>query len=66
MITTTKHQWFGYQYKDGGYQTKPYREPLDIQEAMDSPFVVAVYGPFDADSREEALQLTEQGCKEPL
>lgn len=49
------NQWFGYFYTDGNPQVKRYFEPLDIREAEESPFVHSVYGPFDAETREQAL-----------
>ena len=51
------NQWFGYYYTDGNPQVKRYFEPLDINEAEQSPFVGAVYGPFYAINRDDALAL---------
>ena len=55
-------QWWGYRHTSGTYQTKPYREPLDIQEAKESPFCKIVVDPFDASSREDALVKVELLC----
>jgi len=66
MTKTTKKLWYGYQYKQGGFQTKPYFSDLDVQEALDSPFVVNVVYPFEAANREEALKITEESCNAPI
>ena len=52
-------KWFGYMYQDGNLQAKRYFEPLDISEARESPFVSSVTGPFEAEGRDEALQIVK-------
>ena len=51
--------WWGYQHTSGTLQAKPYFEPLDIQEANQSPFCKKVVGPFEACGRDEALLIVE-------
>lgn len=58
-----KQLWWGYLHTSGTLQAKPYREPLDIQEAKESPFCKQVVGPFEAANRDEALQYVEQNTK---
>jgi hypothetical protein len=52
--------WWGYLHTSGTLQAKPYREPLDIQEAKESPFCKKVVGPFDALNRDHALRIVQQ------
>lgn len=52
-----KNQWWGYVHVSGSIQAKRYFGPLDIQEANESPFCETVYGPFEAEDREEALSI---------
>jgi len=52
--------WWGYRHTEGTLQAKRYFEPLDIQEARESPFVQSAYGPFKAEGRDEALKILEQ------
>ena len=47
--------WWGYIHQNGSIQVKRYFSYLDLQEALESPFVERVYGHFHADSREEAI-----------
>jgi hypothetical protein len=47
--------WWGYQHINKTLQVKPYLQPLDIQEAKESPFCELVFGPFLASDRDEAL-----------
>jgi hypothetical protein len=54
-----KRQWWGYVHTSGTLQAKPYFEPLDIQEARQSPFCKKVVGPFEASGRDEALLIVE-------
>jgi hypothetical protein len=54
-----KRQWWGYLHTSGTLQAKPYFEPLDIQEARQSPFCKKVFGPFEAYGRDEALLIVE-------
>lgn len=51
-----KNKWWGYLHTEGTLQAKRYFEPLDIQEANESPFVQKVIQPFEAENREEALK----------
>jgi len=54
-----KNQWWGYLHTSGTYQAKRYFEPLDIEEAEESPFCKKVVGPFDASNRDEALNIVK-------
>lgn len=53
-------QWWGYKHTEGTYQAKPYREPLDIDEARESPFVLRAVGPFEASGRDMALSIVKE------
>lgn len=52
-------QWWGYRHTSGTLQAKRYWSPQDIQEALESPFVAMTYGPFEANGRDEALEILE-------
>ncbi len=52
--------WWGYLHISGTLQAKPYREPLDIEEAEQSPFCKKVVGPFQALHRDHALLIVQQ------
>ena len=60
MSDEIKNNWWGYKHTSGTYQAKRYFEPLDIQEARESPFCAVVVGPFLAKDREEALAIVKQ------
>jgi hypothetical protein len=53
-------QWWGYLHVEGSLQVKRYFGPEDVKEAMESPFVALVYGPFIADGIEQALQILSE------
>ena len=53
----TDLQWWGYLHTNGSIQAKRYFGPEDISEANASPFVQSVCGPFDAKSRDEAIEI---------
>lgn len=46
--------WWGYIHTNGKLQIKRFFGKEDLTEAAESPFVVRVIGPVDADTREEA------------
>ena len=48
-------QWWDYLHVNGSVQLNRYFGPEDISEARESPFVVRTCGPFNAESRGEAL-----------
>lgn len=52
---SNKLLWWGYLHTEGTIQAKRYFEPLDIQEANESPFCEIVVGSFEAIDRVEAL-----------
>ena len=56
----SKLLWWGYKHTSGTYQAKRYFDRLDIQEAMESPFCETVVGPFEAENRDEDLEIVEQ------
>ena len=62
MKATTKNkaQWWGYVHVSGTYQAKRYFEPLDIQEAKESPMCKYIFGPFLAANREEAIDIIKK------
>ena len=49
-------EWWGYVHSSGSIQVKRYFSKLDIDEAKESVFVETVFGPFEADGREDAIQ----------
>jgi hypothetical protein len=54
----SSNQWYGYLHENGSLHVKrydPVQGPGDIREALDSDFVSHLVGPFDANTREEAL-----------
>lgn len=62
-MTNSKLTWWGYKHTNGSLQAKRYFGEEDLDEAMESPFVAAVFGPFEADGREEALEILEKNFK---
>lgn len=64
-----KLKWWGYVHTSGTVHLKRYFGPQDIDEAHESPFCAEVYGPFEADSHDDAryvfamLRITRP-CKE--
>lgn len=56
----SKNLWWGYKHTSGTYQAKRYFEPLDIQEAEESPFCEIVVGPFEALDRDDALRKVKE------
>lgn len=54
------NQWWGYIHTSGTLQTKRYFGPLDIEEAVQSPFCSKVFLPFEAKDREEAVKYIKE------
>jgi len=52
--------WWGYIHANGSVQVKRFFDQRDIDEAIKSPFVRSVYGPFEADNREDAKLITQE------
>lgn len=52
-----RNLWWGYKHTSGSLQAKRYFSKLDITEALESPFVEQVVGPFEAKDRVEALKI---------
>jgi len=44
----SKMKFFGYLHNEDSIHTRRYYEPLDINEAKQSPFIKKVFGPFEA------------------
>lgn len=55
--------WWGYKHINGSYQAKRYFDFLDIEEAIESPFVDKWYGPFKALNRDDALKIVKEKAK---
>lgn len=51
-----KNLWWGYKHVSGTYQAKRYFNKLDTDEAEESPFCKQVVYPFEAESRDEAIE----------
>ncbi len=49
-------KWWGYLHENGSLHVKRYFSIEDLIEAGESPFVHVVAGPWDVDSREEAMK----------
>ncbi len=60
LMIMNKNLWWGYKHTSGTYQAKRYFDALDIVEAQLSPFVESYHGPFEAQDREEALEIVKQ------
>lgn len=46
--------WFGYKLINGALHVKRYYNPDDLKETIDCPDVDEIFGPFHADTRDEA------------
>jgi hypothetical protein len=51
------NKWWGYKHIDGSIQVKRYFDERDVQDAMESDFVVSIVHPFDAIDRSEAHRI---------
>ena len=60
----SKNLWWGYLHVEGTIQAKRYFDRLDLEEAGESPFVKSYFGPFEAENREEALNILGNHFKE--
>lgn len=56
--------WWGYLHTYGSLNLKRFFGPEDIKEANESPFVVRTYGPFNASSRDEALEILKKAFED--
>ena len=63
MSKDNQLQWWGYRHTNGNIQVKRYFEPLDIQEAISSPFCSLVHGPFPAEGRADAIEQVTKALK---
>jgi len=50
------NKWWGYEHVNGSLQAKRYFDERDLTEARESAFVALVVGPFNCNTREEALR----------
>jgi hypothetical protein len=60
MTTNNSIQWWGYIHVDGSIHVKRYFSREDLVEARESDFVQQVFGPWEVDSREKALEKMKQ------
>lgn len=54
MTANRPIQWWAYLHTNNTFHLKRYFGRLDIDEANESPFVRAVFGPVDAINRDDA------------
>jgi len=47
--------WWGYLHSNGSLHVKRYFSREDIDEAVESPFVWATFGPWPCEDREDAI-----------
>jgi hypothetical protein len=56
-------EWYAYLHVDGGIHVKRYRAELqrgDINEAIESDFVIRVVGPYEAKDRNDAIKIAKE------
>ena len=59
---TLMQEWYGYLHVQGSVHLRRYfGDQGDIDEAIESDFVAAVKGPFEAESRTAALKILMEG-----
>ena len=56
----SKSLWWGYKHVSGTFQAKRYFDKRDTDEAEQSPCCEQVVYPFEAESRDEALDYIEK------
>jgi len=59
-MTNSGLDWYGYLHVNGTIHVKRFFDYGDIHEAESSDFVVRVVGPFDAGSRDEAMEIVRK------
>lgn len=52
--------WWGYIHNNGSIQVKRYFDARDLDDARGSPFVLSVYGPFEAEGRDSAIEMMKR------
>ena len=57
--------WWGYLHSNGSIQTKRFINNLpnamaSLDDARESPFVVQMYGPFEAEDRKAAFKILKE------
>lgn len=58
-----KQKWWGYRHTNSSVQAKLFWGQADLDDAYESPFCAQVVQPFEAGSRDEALQIVEDRTK---
>lgn len=58
-MDSLQNEWWGYLHTNGTVQVKRYFDSRDIEEALESDFVVKTAGPFNAVDRAEAIVKAE-------
>ena len=56
----SKQLWWGYKHVSGTYQAKRYFDKRDTDEAEQSPYCEQVVYPFEAESRDEAIEYIKE------
>lgn len=59
-----KNLWWGYLHVEGTFQAKRYFDKRDLDDAYESTFVKDVVPPFEADTREEAIEYIKNYLKD--
>ena len=54
---SNQNWWWGYYHTNGHIQAKRYFSQDDITEADKSPFCKESFGPFEADDRDDAINI---------
>lgn len=57
--------WWGYLHINGSIQVKRYFDDRDLDEAIESPFVSRVITKFQANDRDQALQIISNKLNPP-
>ena len=53
-------KWWAYEHMEGTVHVKRYFDRRDMQEAMESDFVLCVTGPFPATDRDDAIEIAKK------
>ena len=51
------NKWWGYLHTEGSIHAKRYFDEGDIEEARSSPFCKKIYGPFEAATSGDAIEM---------
>ena len=55
-----KNKWYGYVHVNGELHVKRYFDLADVIEVNQSDFVIFVCRPFEAETRDEALEILKE------